>query len=110
MTMESEVKEYLQAEGLPKDEGTYPDELMGQIVIRVIEDLQGRVTNCEDELVESVPEEDLWDAERNQQRCELKIQTLEENLEDVTAQRDDLNKRLTAMLNALDRMRRNPKK
>ena len=106
MTMESEVTKYLQEIGLPEDEGTYPPELMGQITIKVIEDLREEVENLEEKLAYTVPEEDLWDSERRVGKLEIKIYDLEDKLEEVTEERNDLNKRINATLKALNRMRK----
>ena len=50
MTYEAEMKEYLYANGMPENEGTYPEEMMAQITIKAFEDLAERIAELEDQL------------------------------------------------------------
>jgi DNA-binding transcriptional MerR regulator len=65
MTYEAEMKEYLEAKKIPKDEGTYPEDLMTQITIKAFEELTERIEELE---------LDLEDVAIELSMCETKLE------------------------------------
>lgn len=100
-----DVVKYMQEQGLPKDEMTYPEELLSQIIIKAFEELQDQIDVFEN-IEDMVPIEDLWAVERNQQYLETELNNCERALKECQAELKDRDERIEAVLAALDRMRR----
>lgn len=103
-----DVVRYLQEQGLPKDEMTYPEELLPQIIIKAFEELQDQLEELQDQIKDNdmVPVEDLWDVERHQQYLERELTLCQGALEKCQAELKDRDDRIEAVLAAFNRMRR----